>query len=327
MTPPASTASLRVLVTGANGFIGQHLRRTLAQRGFEDLGAVRSASDVPDPRSRVVGDIGPATDWSAALAGVDMVVHAAGRAHVLRETTADPEAQFMRVNAGGTAALVAAAVAAGVRRLVYLSSIGVLGSQSGERGFTEASEPRPHNGYARSKLAGEVAARQLAGTQLEVVVLRLPLVYGPGVRANFLRLLRAIERGWPLPLGAVKNHRSLVSVWNLCDLVVNVLQHPSAPGRAWMVSDGEDLSTPELVRRIGDAMGRTPKLLPVPVRWLRWVGTLTGRQALVRQLCGSLTLDIAATRERLDWAPPLSVDESLRRTVGWFLAEACERVV
>jgi nucleoside-diphosphate-sugar epimerase len=318
---------MRVLVTGANGFIGQHLRRTLAQRGFEDLGAVRSASGAQDPRSRVVGDIGPATDWSAALAGVDLVVHAAGRAHVLRETAADPEAQFMRVNAEGTAALVAAAATAGVRRLVYLSSIGVLGSQSGERGFTEASEPRPHNGYARSKLAGEIAARALAGTRLEVVVLRLPLVYGPGVRANFLRLLRSIERGWPLPLGAVKNHRSLVSVWNLCDLVVNVLRHPSAPGRAWMVSDGEDLSTPQLVRRIGDAMGRTPRLLPVPVGWMQWVGALTGRQALVTQLCGSLTLDIAATRERLDWSPPLSVDESLRRTVDWFLAEGRERAV
>jgi UDP-glucose 4-epimerase len=321
MTPP----SPRVLVTGANGFIGQHLRRTLAQRGFEDLGAVRSASDAPDPRSRVVGDIGPATDWSEALAGVDMVVHAAGRAHVLRETAADPEAQFMRVNAAGTAALADAAVAAGVRRLVYLSTIGVLGNQSDERGFTQASECRPHNGYARSKLAGEIAAQTRAGTRLEVVVLRLPLVYGPGVGANFLRLLRSIERGWPLPLGAVKNRRSLVSIWNLCDLVVNLLEHPAAPGCAWMVSDGEDLSTPELIRRIGSAMGRTPRLLPVPVGWMRWIGALTGRQALVTQLCGSLTLDIAATRARLDWSPPLTVNESLRRTVDWFLAAGRER--
>jgi UDP-glucose 4-epimerase len=316
---------MRVLVTGANGFIGQHLRRTLAQRGFEDLGAVRDASGAHDPGSRVVGDIGPATNWSAALADVDMVVHAAGRAHVLRETAADPEAQFMRVNAEGTAALVAAAVTSGVRRLVYLSTIGVLGSDSGERAFTEASKPRPHNAYARSKLAGEIAARALAGTRLEVVVLRLPLVYGPGVRANFLRLLRLVERGWPLPLAAVKNRRSLVSVWNLCDLVVNVLRHPSAPGHDWMVSDGEDLSTPELVRRIGDAMGRTPRLLPVPVGWMRRVGALTGRQALVTQLCGSLQLDIAATRERLDWSPPLSVDESLRRTVEWFMTDGRER--
>jgi nucleoside-diphosphate-sugar epimerase len=321
MRPLSGAVSPRVLVTGASGFIGQHLRRTLAEKGFDDMGAVRAASLGQDPRSCVVGDIGPSTDWSAALTGVDFVVHAAGRAHVLRETAANPDAEFMRVNAEGTAALVAAAVAAGVKRVVYLSSIGVLGNDSGDAAFTAASAARPHNGYARSKLAGEIAARSFAAGRLEVVVLRLPLVYGPGVRANFLRLLRSIDSGWLLPLGAVKNRRSLVSVWNLCDLVVNVLLNPAAPGRTWMLSDGEDLSTPELIRRIGAAMGRRVRLLPVPVGLMQWGGALTGRQALIRQLCGSLTVDISATRDELHWSPPVSVDEGLVRTIDWFLAE------
>ncbi len=321
MTPPSTAAPSRVLVTGANGFIGRHLRRTLEERGFNHLGAVRTRGSGDDARTCVVGDLGPWTDWSAALRGVNMVVHLAGRAHVLRETAANPDAEFMRVNAEGTAALVAAAVAAGVSRFVYLSSIGVLGSDSGNGSFTAASAPRPHNGYARSKLAGEIAAKTVAASGLEVVVLRPPLVYGPGVRANFLRLLRSVDRGWPLPLGAVKNRRSLVSVWNLCDLVVNVLQNPAAPGRTWMVSDGEDLSTPELIRRIGQAMGRHVRLVPVPVGLMQWGAALVGRQALITQLCGSLTLDIASTRDELKWSPPVSVEEALARTANWFLAE------
>ena len=236
----------RVLVTGASGFIGKHLQRALTERGFDYRGAVRGAIPGDNPYTCVVGDLGPSTDWSAALNGIDSVVHLAGRAHVLRETSANPEDEFNRVNAEATAALMAAAVSAGVRRLVYVSSIGVLGSESGDGPFTAGSVPRPHNGYTRSKLAGEIAARAVADAQTEVVILRLPLVYGSGVKANFLRLLRWVDKEWPLPLGAVHNRRSLLSVWNLVDLLVNVLLHPKSPGRTWMVSDGEDVSTPGL---------------------------------------------------------------------------------
>jgi nucleoside-diphosphate-sugar epimerase len=306
-------------VTGANGFIGQHLQRVLAARGFDCRGAVRSGT--AGVSTCVIGDIGPSTDWTAALDGIDTVVHLAARAHILRETSADPDAEFMRVNAEGTAALVTAAAAAGVRCFVYMSSAGVLGSNSGDTRFTAVSESRPHNAYARSKLAGELAARSAAGAELQLIVLRVPLVYGPGVRANFLRLLRWVDREWPLPLGAVHNRRSFLSVWNLCDLVVTLLLSPAATTGTWLVSDGEDLSTPELMRRIGAAMGRRVRLIPVPVGLLQVCGRLTGRQALVTQLCGSLTLDIALTRERFTWSPPVSVDEALTRTVDWFLAE------
>jgi len=336
---PSTVIAPRVLVTGANGFIGRHLRRTLSARGFDHRGAVRALraataataatvgddGDVgdggDDPHTCVVGDLQSSTDWSSALEGVDVVVHLAARAHVMAETAVNPEAEFMRVNAAGTAALVAAAVAAGVRRFVYVSSIGVLGSHSADTPFNAASMPRPHNAYTRSKLAGELAARA-AAARLEVVILRLPLVYGPGVRANFLRLLRWIDQGRPLPLGAVHNRRSLLNVWNLCDLIVNVVLNPAAPGGTWLVSDGEDVSTPELIRLIGAAMGRRVRLLAVPVVWLQWMGRLAGRQALITQLCGTLSLDIARTRDQLRWAPPVSVEEALARTVSWYLAAA-----
>jgi nucleoside-diphosphate-sugar epimerase len=321
MTPEPVAPLARVLVTGANGFIGQHLQRVLGARGLDWRGAVRSGAAGRDARTCVVGDIGPSTDWTAALDGIDTVVHLAARAHILRETSADPDAEFMRVNAEGTAALVTAAVAAGVRCFIYMSSAGVLGSNSGDAPFTAVSAPRPHNAYARSKLAGELAARSAAGAKLKLVVLRVPLVYGPGVRANFLRLLWWIDREWPLPLGAVHNRRSLLSVWNLCDLLLSVLLNPAARDGTWLASDGEDLSTPELMYRIGAAMGRRVRLMPVPPGLLQLFGRLTGRQALITQLCGSLTLDIALTREQFTWTPPVSVDESLTRTVDWFLAE------
>jgi len=327
MMPLSTDRSPRVLVTGANGFIGKHLQRILAATGFDYRAAVRTGSLGDNPHTFVVGEIGPSTDWNAALNGIDVVVHLAGRAHVLREIATDPDAEFMRVNAEGTAALVTSAVAAGVKRLVYVSSIGVLGSESGDLPFTAGSIPRPYNGYTRSKLAGEVAARSVAAARLEVVILRLPLVYGSGVRANFLRLLRWVDKGWPLPLGAVHNRRSLLSVWNLCDLVVNVLLNPSAPGRTWMVSDGEDVSTPELIRRISDAMGRRVRLAPVPVQLLRLVGCATGHQAVIIQLCDSLTLDVAPTCDELKWSPPVSADESLKRTVDWYLAEGRSREI
>jgi nucleoside-diphosphate-sugar epimerase len=267
----------------------------------------------------VVGDIGPRTDWREALRGVDCIVHLAGRAHVLRETAADPRAEFMRVNAAATGALASAARNCGLRRIVYASSIGVLGNSS-DVSFDAGSPTRPHNAYAESKLAGEIALREMAGSAVETVIVRPPLVYGAGVGANFLRLMKWVDRGIPLPLGSVDNRRSMVSVWNLCDFIVRLLDHPHAAGRAWLVSDDQTLSTPELIRAIAQALGKPERLLPFPPTLLTLLGTMAGMRGAIAQLCGSLELDIRVSRSELGWTPPVSFEESLRKTAEWFRA-------
>ena len=313
---------MRVLVTGGDGFIGRHLRSSLSMSGIECRIAARTNSGGVGSDRFVVGELGPQTDWSAALEGVDVVVHLAARAHILRESAKDPRAEFMRVNAVATQQLANSAASAGVRRIVYISSIGVLGNSTDTEPFHADSSVRPHNAYAESKLAGELAAQASSSSSLSVVVVRLPLVYGSGVKANFLRLLRWVDRGWPIPLGAVSNKRSLLSVWNLCDLLRNVLDNPNAAGKPWLVADGEDLSTPDLIRRIGRAMHRRVLLPAVPQRALKLLGSITGKTAQLEQLCGSLVLDTKSTRDLLQWSPPFSLDESLERTVRWYLQDA-----
>ena len=310
----------RVLITGADGFVGRHLEQMLIQRGVTLRAAVRGRAE-RGAHVCAVGDIGPQTAWSAALEDVQAVVHLAARVHVLHDLARDPRSEFMRVNAEGTAALVRAAAAAGVRRFVYVSTVHVLGKETVEAPFQASSPPNPQGAYAESKLAGEVAARSAAGSKLQVVVIRPPLVYGPGVRANFLRLLHWVETGWPLPLGSVQNRRSLVNVWNLCDLLVKLIEHPAAADRVWLVSDGVDLSTPELVRRIAEAMARRPRLLPVPVALLRVLGRFTGLQNQIAQLCNSLAVDATPAREQLGWSPPVALSAALDSTVGWYLAQ------
>jgi nucleoside-diphosphate-sugar epimerase len=267
-----------------------------------------------------IGDICGHTEWSSALTGVDLVVHAAARAHILGDSATNA-GLYAETNGRGTERLAEACAAAGIRRLVYVSSIKVNGEETTKGAYTSDDEPDPQDAYGQSKWLGESLLKEVgARTGMEVVIVRPPLVYGPGVRANFLRLLRFVEMGLPLPIRSVENRRSLVSLWNLCDLIECLLTHPRAPGRSWMVSDGEDLSTPELVRRMGLAMSRRPWLVPVPVPVLRWSGRLLGREAEIDRLCGSLCVDISLTRVELGWSPRVSVEEALSRTIAWYLA-------
>ena len=317
---------MKALVTGANGFVGLAvLQRLNAMSGVQAVGGVRRAAEFLDTVATVmeVGDLTAQTNWSLALAGMDVVVHAAARVHVMHNTEADPLTAFRAVNVAGTLNLARQAAAAGVKRFVFVSSVKVNGesTQTG-RAFTETDAPNPQDAYGQSKHEAEVGLRQLAAeTGMEVVIIRPPLVYGPGVKANFAALMHAVQRGWPLPLGAVHNQRSLVALDNLVDFIVTCITHPQAANQTFLVSDGHDLSTTELVRGMAQAAGVTARLLPVPVWALQAGARLLGKGDAVQRLCGNLQVDISKARSLLGWVPPVSLEEGLRQAVKGALHE------
>ena len=311
-----------VLVTGADGFVGRALCETLAAAGRRVRRAVRGL-DAASSNAVAVGDIGPDTDWSAALDTVDCIVHLAARAHVLRETAPDALAVYRRINVAGTERLARAAAARRVRRLVYLSSVKVNGERTGPRPYTEDDAPRPEDSYGISKWEAEqVLARCAAETGLQVVVLRPPLVYGPGVKGNFLRLLRLVARGVPLPLGAIDNRRSFVYLGNLLDAIMQSLDAPRAAGRTYLAADTEDMSTPGLVRALASALGVKPRLLPFPLLPLKLAATLTGRGAEFARVAGSLQVDTSRIRRELDWRPRYTPAQGLAETARWYHSQS-----
>jgi nucleoside-diphosphate-sugar epimerase len=306
---------VNVLVTGASGFVGSALvEHMLEAGGIRVRAAVRqTCGRIAGPVEYVDGELSAGADWRPALAGIDAVVHLAARVHVMHETAADALAEFRRVNVDGSIAVARQAAAAGVRRFVYLSSVKVNG-ESGR--FVETDRPAPKDPYAISKYEAETALQEIAaGSQLEVAIVRPPLVYGPRVQANFAALMRAISRGVPLPLGAIDNRRSLIGIDNLTAFILRCLEHPAAGNQTFLVSDGEDLSTTDLVRRLARAMGRPARLLPVPPALLLAGATVLGRGAAASRLVGSLSVDIGKARRQLAWSPPRSVDDGLRRAV------------
>ena len=310
-----------VLVTGANGFIGSILCNRLVVEKWNVSGTVRSAENyslVQGVKSVIIGDVSAATDWGADLQGIDTVVHLAARVHVMKDSSVEPLQAYREVNVQGTERLARQAADRGVKRFIFLSTVKVNGEEN-RKAYTESDRPSPMDSYGISKMEAELKLRKIAAeTGMAVVILRPPLVYGPGVKANFLKLLQTVDRRMPLPFAGVKNQRSLIYVDNLVDAIVSCVLHPNAPGQTFLVSDGKDVSTPELIRMIAAALQKQPRLFRFPALALYIVGRLTGKGPAVDRLIGSLTVDTGKIKNELGWTAPFTLEEGLQNTAFWY---------
>ncbi|UVL38915.1 SDR family oxidoreductase [Pseudomonas sp. B21-040] len=313
----------KILVTGASGLVGSALVTSLAKfSGYDVFAAVRSngVTFPPNITTRTVGDLRSGTSYRGALADVDVIVHAAARVHVMSDQESDPLAMFRLVNVAGTVNLALQAADCGVKRFIFLSSIKVNGESGGSTPFTPEDPPAPSDPYGISKFEAESALLKISEeTGMEVVIIRPPLVYGPGVKANFLSMMNWLNRGYPLPFGAIFNQRSFVAIYNLVDLIQVCLEHSNAANEIFLVSDGKDLSTTELLRHLGRSLGKPARLVPVPVWLMKPVLVLLRKRSLSVRLFDSLQVDISKTQKLLRWSPPVDVDKALELTAEHFL--------
>lgn len=315
--------SQSILITGATGFVGSALIKRLLRGNIRPIAAVlagEDASHLPAGIETIIMEpLSDTANYTTLLQGVDTVIHLAARVHVMDDSSSDALAEFRKVNVCGTLQLARAAVMSGVKRLVFISSVKVNGEESAIS-YTPDSLPEPTDPYGISKLEAEQSLRRIgAETGLEVVILRPPLVYGPGVKANFLNMMKIVSQGIPLPLATVRNARSLIYVGNLVDALAVCAAHPAAAGQTFLVSDGEDVSTPDLIRRTAQALGVPVRLFPVPLSLMRLAGSLTGKIPAVSRLTGSLTVDSSRIRQALGWQPPFTMEEGLKKTADWYL--------
>jgi nucleoside-diphosphate-sugar epimerase len=313
---------MNFLVTGASGFVGRSLCTRLLVDGHAVRGTLLASETaamlVQGVEPTTIEPLGPDTAWWHALNDVDTIIHLAARVHVMDERTADPLASFRLVNVEGTARLAREAAKAGVKRLVFVSSVKVHGEEA-PTPYDENSSCNPQDPYGVSKMEAEQALRRIeAETGLEVVIVRPPLVYGPGVKANFLRMVQVIARGLPLPLASIANRRSLLYVGNLANALATCVIHPKAAGQTYLVSDGKAVSTPELIRSVAAVMGVPARLFPMPVAVMQLAGILTGKKTAVQRLAGSLAVDSSKIRQELGWVPPFTMEEGLKETAEWF---------
>ncbi|MEZ9464528.1 UDP-glucose 4-epimerase family protein [Vibrio splendidus] len=311
---------MKILVTGSTGFVGSRVMRLAGERSWGVMPVVRKAA-ASQPNCFIVSSIDATTDWSGAFEGVDCIVHCAARVHQINESEQDALAAYQEVNTLGTLNLARQAAKAGVKRFVFVSSIKVNGE------FSEPNLPfepnlnnTPQDPYGLSKYEAEVELAKLSeDTGLEVAIIRPPLVYGPGVKANFLSMMRLIDKGIPLPFGAIKNQRSLVYLDNLSDLILTCCEHPSAPGRTFLVSDDNDVSTTQLMRTIALSMGKSPRLIPIPMFWIQAGSSILNKQHIAQRVCGNLQIEIGLTKEILGWEPPVSFEQGIKSTVEAYL--------
>ena len=309
-------------MTGANGFVGHALCAGAAARGMQVRGSIRHQCDLPAGVERVVvGEIDENTNWWGALNGCDIVIHLAARAHVMHESAKNPLEEFRRVNVQGTEHLARNAVTSGVKRFVYVSSIKVNGEETlGGKSYAERDMPMPQDAYGVSKWEAEQVLHRVAEeTGLEVVIVRPPLVYGAGVKGNFAQLLSVLMRGIPLPLASIRNQRDLIYVGNLVDALIACATHPAAVGQTYLVSDGEGVSTPDLIRNLAQALGKFNLVFPFPIYVMRFCAGLFGKSAAVDRLTQSLQIDSSKIRKELSWKPPCTMQQGLQATADWYL--------
>lgn len=312
-----------VLLTGANGFVGRRLMDYLSAKGFNVLGAARFISTPGADNEIAVGDINATNDWSAAFQDRQVVIHAAARAHVMKDEESDPLSVYREVNTAGTLNLARQAAKAGVKRFIFISSIKVNGETTTSLpAFTESDVPAPQDPYGVSKREAEDCLRKIAhSTGMEVVIIRPPLVYGPGVKANFRNLMKLANTRVPLPFGAIHNLRSMVYVGNLVDFIVKCIDHPAAKNQTFLLSDGKDLSLTGLLCLLRSSMAKPSRLIPVPASLFRLAGSITGKRAVVDRLVGSLQVDASKACELLHWQPPYTVEQGIKATTDHYLKE------
>ncbi len=322
-----------ILITGSNGFIGRSLCRELLNREFLVSASVRRMDDAvylpPGCDVKLIDGIDGETDWLPVFnKKVDVLVHLAARVHIMQDQEANPLVEFRKINRDGTLNLGRQAASVGVNRFVYISSIKVNGEETPlDHPFTAEDPTAPTDPYGISKSEAEVGLRRLAAeTGMEVVIIRPPLVYGPGVKANFFAMMRWLKKGIPLPLGAVRNKRTFVALDNLIDLIITCISHPAAGNQTFLAGDGEDLSTPELLHRMGLALGRPARLFSIPPEILKFGASLIGKRAVVQRLCDSLQVDTTNARILLNWIPPISVDDALQKTARHFMETSSQCV-
>jgi nucleoside-diphosphate-sugar epimerase len=309
--------SKSILITGVTGFIGSHLLHELEQKNYNISIALRKPSHSKN-KNIIIGEINNTTCWVNALKNIDVVIHMAARAHILQESVTNPEVEFDRINAQGTINLATQCIETGVKHFIFLSSIGAVTTLS-DTIINESSPCNPDTPYGKSKLKAEQVLEKLCqNSNMTYTILRPTLVYGANNPGNMERLLKLTSKGLPLPLGGINNSRSLVYVDNLVDAIITCIEHPSAKNQTFIVSDGEDLSTPELIRRIGKAMGKTPLLLPIPSNLIKMGTKLLGKGEVGDRLLGSLQVDSSKIKKTLNWQPPYTVDEGLKITADWF---------
>ena len=302
----------RILLTGFSGFVGTRLISELGSRELALLGR-HQPSKLAFPFFRT--ELNTVSDYSEALSDVSVLIHCASRVHMMNESVPNPLMSYREINTFGTLNLARQAAEAGVKRFIFISTIKVNGESTSEFNvFRHDDKVNPEDAYGISKTEAEIGLNQIATqTEMEVVIIRPPLVYGPGVKANFAAMMKLAKKNLPLPLGAIHNKRSLVALDNLVDLIVTCIDHPNAANQTFLVSDDQDVSTTELLQLMTRAAGKKPWLLPVPISWLRFVGKLTGKSAVIDRLCGNLQVDITHTKETLGWKPPITVEEGIRR--------------